>query len=81
MEKNDFEMNEVDKIASLAAQIEVAEKDADIVTDPTEYKWYTDKYIKSLYDELYINFQKLTDKLIHTKNQTDFRYQIQLPLR
>lgn len=76
MDENVSKMNEIDKIASLAAQIELGEKEADVVTDKKEYVWYCDEYLKPLYDELYANFGKLTDKLIHTTDAEELRYQI-----
>lgn len=77
MEENLSKMNEIDKIASLAAEIEIGERDADSVIDTKEYTWYADKYLKPLYDELYLNFEKLAEKLIHTKEATENRYQIE----
>lgn len=76
MAKDDNKLNEVDKIASLAAEIEIAEKDADSSTNEIEIDWYHNTYLPPLYKELYDNFNKLTKKLIHSTKQPEYRYQL-----
>jgi hypothetical protein len=71
-------MNELDKIISLASEIEIAEKDADIITDPNELKYYWDVYLPSLYKELNNVYLKLLKKLFHTGKHSEYRFQYQL---
>lgn len=70
-------MNELDKIVSLASEIEIAQKDADIVTCVEEAKYYLDKVLPQLYDELHVNYVKLVKKLYETHKHTEYRYQLE----
>jgi len=69
-------MNEIEKIISLAAEIEIAERDADIVGDVDEANYYYDKYLPSLYNEMNLDYVNLVKKLQETKKQTLYRYQL-----
>lgn len=69
-------MNEIEKIASLAAEIEIAQKDYDIITCPTE-AWHQDKYLEQLHTEMSSAYLRLVKKLYATRKNTDYRYQLQ----
>lgn len=70
-------MNELEKIVSLASEIEIAEKDADVVTCPEEADYYYDKILPVLYDEMYSNFEILIKKLIKTHKNSEYRFQLE----
>jgi len=69
-------MNELEKIVSLASEIEIAEKDADIVCDVDESNYYHQEYLPSLYQEMNLAYVNLVKKLYDTKKQTLYRYQL-----
>ena len=69
-------MNEIEKIASLAAEIEIGEKDLDIITCPKEAT-LQEKYVEELHTEMSSTYIKLVKKLYQTRKNTDYRYQLQ----
>lgn len=71
-------MNEIEKIVSLASEIEIAEKDADIITDSDELKYYWNHYLPSLYKEMNKAYNNLVKKLYNTKRHSEYKFQFQL---
>jgi len=69
-------LNEIEKIASLAAEIEIAEKDLDIITCPKEAR-QQEKYVRELHTEMTSTYTKLVKKLYATRKNTVYRYQLQ----
>jgi len=69
-------LNEIEKIASLAAEIEIAEKDLDIITCPKEAR-QQEKYVRGLHTEMSSTYLKLVNKLYATRKNTIYRYQLQ----
>lgn len=69
-------MNEIEKIATLAAEIEIAEKDLDVITCPKEAR-QQEKYVRELHTEMSSTYLKLVNKLYATRKHTIYRYQLQ----
>lgn len=71
-------MNELEKIISLASEIEIAEKDADIVSSVAEANYYYKKYLPSLYKEMNKCYDTLLDKLYATQKHSVYRFQLSI---
>jgi len=69
-------MNEIEKIVSLAAELEIAEKDLDIITSPKEAR-DQEKYLTCMYTEMNTAYCKLVEKLYSTTKNTDYRFQLE----
>jgi hypothetical protein len=69
-------MNDLEKIISLASEIEIAEMDADIVCNVEEANYYYKKYLPSLYKEMNKSYDKLLDKLYATQKHSAYRFQL-----
>jgi len=69
-------LNEIEKIVSIAAEIEIAEKDLDIITAPLEAK-EQEKYLERMYNEMSRAYFKLVNKLYNTTKNSNYRYQLQ----
>jgi len=69
-------MNDLEKIISLASEIEIAEMDADIVGNVEESDYYYQKYLPSLYTEMNNSYKKLIDNLCMTHKHSQYRFQL-----
>lgn len=69
-------MNDLEKIISLASEIEIAEMDADIICDVDESDYYYKKYLPSLYTEMNSSYQKLINNLCKTHKHSQYRFQL-----
>jgi len=69
-------LNEIEKIVSLAAEIEIGEKDLDIITNCDEN---TDqqKYLEKLYNEMNKEYVVLVKKLYQTGKHSVYKYQLE----
>ena len=70
-------MNEIEKIVSLVAEIEIGEMDADIVGNLEEANYYYKEYLPSLYKELHINYVKLLKTLGKIHKHSEYKYQLE----
>ena len=68
-------MNEIEKIVSLASEIEIAEKDLDIITCPNEAR-DQEKQLERMYSEMNKDYFKLVKKLYATTKHTECRFQL-----
>ncbi len=69
-------MNEMEKIVSLAAEIEIGEKDLDIIANREEHI-DQQKYLEKLYNEMNKEYIKLTKKLYQTGKHSQYKYQLE----
>lgn len=71
-------MNNLEKIISLSSEIEIGEKDADIVCSVDEADYYYDKYLPQLYKEINLAYEKLIKELNNTNKHSQYKFQLEL---
>lgn len=69
-------LNEIEKIASLAAEIEISEKDLDIITCVKEAR-EEEKQLELMYSEMNRTYFKLIEKLYVTSKHSEYHYQLE----
>ena len=69
-------MNEIEKIVSLAAEIEIGEKDLEIIANREEHI-DQQKYLEKLYNEMNKEYVGLTKKLYQTGKHSAYKYQLE----
>jgi len=75
-ERETAQLNEIEKIVSLAAEIEIGEKDLDIITN-CEENTDQQKYLEKLYEEMNKEYYGLIKKLYHTGKHSVYQYQLE----
>ena len=69
-------LNEIEKIVSLAAEIEIGEKDLEIIANREEHI-DQQKYLEKLYNEMNKEYVRLTKKLYQTGKHSAYKYQLE----
>ena len=69
-------LNEIEKIVSLAAEIEIGEKDLDIITN-CEENTDQQKYLEKLYKEMNNEYYGLIKKLYQSGKHSPYLYQLE----